>query len=65
MPKILICIFSGFILAACAQHAPTPEQLAARQKLEKAQQDLVAAECKLYEGTKITPDQCKKLKKGN
>lgn len=47
-------------LSACAAQQPTPEQLAARQQVQEARQKAIAAECKLYEGTGVTPDECKK-----
>lgn len=45
-------------LAGC-MGSSAPEMSAADQAaLEKAKAELVAAECKLYEGTGITPEGC-------
>lgn len=46
-------------LAACAQEPPTPEQAAARRQIDQARAEQIAAECKLYKGTGVTPKECR------
>lgn len=48
------------LATGCAAQPPTPEQAAHEAKVKEAQKDLIAAECKLYEGTGVTPEECKK-----
>lgn len=55
LTAIAMCIMLG----ACAQE-PTPEQVANTQAAEAKRQELIAAECKLYKGSGVTPPECKK-----
>ncbi len=55
---VMVVIIVGLI-GACAQQ-PSVEQVAAKQELDKAKQDLIKAECNLYKGTGVTPPECKK-----
>ncbi len=61
--SLTVSVFVSLLLNGCGHQAPlTAEQIAQKQKLAKAQEDLIAAECKLYKGSGVMPDQCKKPK---
>ena len=55
MARITVFCLIG-ILAGCA----TKQETAESQALKKAHAKAVAAECKLYKGTGVTPKECKK-----
>ncbi len=59
MSKALFALSFGLLVGACAQQ-PSPEQVAEKQTYDAKNQELIAAECKLYKGTGVTPPECKK-----
>lgn len=59
MSKMFLSLTVALFVAGCAQQ-PTPDQVAQKQEGDAKKQELIAAECKLYKGTGITPPECKK-----
>ncbi|WP_122074047.1 hypothetical protein [Pseudophaeobacter sp. EL27] len=63
MKNLKVLLPLGFVLAlsACqtttveSQKTPSPAEQA---EIEAARANLIAAECALYEGTGVTPEQC-------
>lgn len=61
MRKVFMLAMVACVMGACAQQQqPSVEQVATKQELDKAKQDLIKAECNLYKGTGVTPPECKK-----
>jgi hypothetical protein len=61
MQRLFVLALVACVVGACAQQQqPSVEQVAAKQELDKAKQDLIKAECNLYKGTGVTPPECKR-----
>ena len=59
MSRIILPLTFALFVSGCAQQ-PTPEQVAQKQVGDAKKQELIAAECKLYKGSGVTPPECKK-----
>jgi hypothetical protein len=51
-------ILMATLVCGCAQQPPTAEQAAAQTQIDQKTKELIAAECKLYKGTGVTPKEC-------
>lgn len=61
MKILFVLALAASMVGACAQQQqPSVEQVAAKQELDKAKQDVIKAECNLYKGAGVTPPECKR-----